>query len=52
LIDFYSKKSIKLEDGENVVAWSNQEQDAPAANDGDDVMEDDSRFCPDLQRSP
>ena len=40
MIDIYSKKSIKLEDGENVVAWRDQEQDAPAV--GQDVMGDDS----------
>jgi hypothetical protein len=38
-----SKKSIKLEDAESAVALSDQEQDAPAASEGDAAMEDDSR---------
>ena len=43
MVYIYSKKSIKLEDAESVVALSDQEQDAPAASEGDAAMEDDSR---------
>jgi hypothetical protein len=43
MVYIHSKKSIKLEDAEDVTAWNDQEQDAPAASDGDAAMEDDTR---------
>jgi hypothetical protein len=45
MVDVYSKKSIKLEDSEKVVAWSREQDHTPAASEGhgDNVVEDDSR---------